>query len=53
MLINSSIFTGETISLFKNGMFIKEELSYEIIDKYAVQISESFYEFIHMIENGC
>lgn len=51
VIADKTIFTDKEIIIFKNGLMIKKNLSYEVIKKYVVEISSTFTGFLEMLIN--
>ena len=51
IIADRTIFTDKKITVFKNGTMIKEDLSYEVIRKYVVEINKTFTGFLEMLIN--
>ena len=51
VIADRTIFTDKKIIVFKNGNMIKENLSYEVIKKYVVEINRTFTGFLEMLIN--
>ncbi|PAB56491.1 hypothetical protein CCE28_20695 [Anaeromicrobium sediminis] len=44
-------YSDEKILRFKNGVMEEHDLTYEVIKKYAPEVSQSFTNFLNMIIN--
>lgn len=51
VIADKTIFTYKKIIIFRNGIMIKETLSYEVIKKYVVEINSTFTGFLKMLIN--
>lgn len=51
VIADKTIFTDKEIIIFKNGVMMKENLSYEVIKKYVVEINSTFTGFLEMLIN--
>lgn len=49
VIADKTIFTDKKITVFKNGVMIKEDLSLEVIKKYVVEINSTFTGFLGML----
>ena len=51
VIADSTIFSSQQVTIFKEGIMINEELSYEVIQKYVIEINKTFTGFLEMIIN--
>ncbi|SHJ82917.1 SMI1 / KNR4 family (SUKH-1) [Clostridium cavendishii DSM 21758] len=49
IIVDKSVFNGKIITLLSKGVMKQYDLSYELIDKYAVEINKKFTVFIKML----
>lgn len=51
VIADKKIFTDKKITVFKNGVMVKDGLSYEVIKKHVIQVNSTFSGFLEMLIN--